>query len=176
MNRSNQIIQQLSRNGRRVPIAVGLVFATIGGLFFNMFFGDMFLGHIRSRDWVMTQCTIISSQVEQSHDSEDGTTFRVAARYRYGYADHTFTGNRYSWSTHYNSGYSAKREIVDQLQPGTQATCYVNPTNPSESVMDRSLGWEAAFALLPLAFVVMGLAVAVFGKPSGDSIGDKRTL
>lgn len=167
MNRSiTQIVPQLLRHRRRVPIVFGLVFATIGGLIFATLFGPVLVGAIRSRNWVATPCTIFSSQVEESHSSEDGTTYRVAARYRYEYAEHTFLGDRYSWSTHYTSGYMGKREIVDQLQPGTQAVCYVNPANPSESVLDRNVGWDV-FAVMPLVFVVMGLAAAVFAKPSG---------
>jgi len=138
-------------------VGFGLVFAAMGGLFLVMIFGPMALGLIRSRHWVSTPCVIVNSNVEESHDSENGSTYRVAVRYRYQVDDRQYVGDRYNWTVGYSSGYSSKQRVVAALPPEADATCFVNPANPAESVLNRDVGWEAAFILLPLAFIAFGI-------------------
>lgn len=137
-------------------MAFGLAFAAVGGLLLVLMFGPMVLGLIRSRNWAPTPCTIISSGVEESRSSKGGSTYRVAVRYRYQVDDRQYVGDRYHWMAGYSSGYLSKQRVVAALPPEAEATCFVNPANPAESVLNRDIGWEAAFILLPLAFIAFG--------------------
>lgn len=148
---------------RRGLIGGGLLFACMGGLFLVFAFGPMVLGLARSRSWTATSCVIVSSGVEESHDSDNGSTYRVVTRYRYRVDGREYVGNRYNWSIGYSSGYESKQRIVASLRAGTHATCYVDPANPADAVLSRDVGWEMAFVLLPLVFIVAGVGMMFAG-------------
>ncbi len=143
---------------RKDLMGVGLLFAAAGALFLVLMFGPRVVGVIRSRSWVATPCMIISSSVEHSQNStgRSGSTYRVAIRYRYQVDGREYVGDRYNWWMHNSSGYSATRAVA-ALSAEADATCFVNPANPAESVLDRDVGGEAAFILLPLAFIAIGI-------------------
>ncbi len=57
-----------------------------------------------------------------------------------------------------SSGHRGKQAIVDSLPPGTRTVCYVNPEQPSEAVLKKGVPWEILFGLIPLVFVIFGVA------------------
>jgi hypothetical protein len=162
----SQLKQKSSKVGPKGLIIFGLVFTAAGALFLSAFFVPMVVGVVRSRNWVATPCVMVTSQVEESSSGDDGPTYRINARYRYVWDDHERSGDRYNWSTGYTSGYAGKQEIVNRLRPGAETTCYVNPANPAESVLDRDLNSDAFYGLIPLVFVVVGLAIVFYGMRS----------
>jgi hypothetical protein len=56
-----------------------------------------------------------------------------------------------------NVGVGSMRKIVDELQPGVETTCLVNPANPDEAVISRKIPWfNGLFMLFPLPFLFIG--------------------
>lgn len=111
---------------------------------------------IASRSWQATPCTVVSSQVEESSDS-DGSTYRVDITYTYvveGAGE--IRGSNYDFMKVSSSGYDGKAAIVAQYPPGTETTCWVNPENATESVLNRDFSWSYLLGLLPLIFVAVG--------------------
>lgn len=157
----SQASKKSSSRGRAGRIVFGLIVTAMGMLALALLIGPVLLGAVRSRNWVARPCVIVASQVDV-HSSNKGSTYRVKARYRYEWDDREYAGDRYNWSTAYTAGRSGKQEIVDRLRPGTETTCFLNPANPAESVLNRGLGWDAAFGLIPLVFVIIGLAILFF--------------
>lgn len=155
-----------ANSGRAGLIIFGLVFTVAGVLFSVAFLGPPLVGAVRSRNWVATPCVIVASRVEESSGGDDGPTYRVAASYRYVWDDREHLGERYSWSKTYSSGRVGKQKIVNHLWPGSETTCYVNPANPAESVLNRGVGWETAFGLIPLVFVIVGITIVFFALRS----------
>lgn len=51
-------------------------------------------------------------------------------------------------------GKEETRTIVSRYRPGSEATCYVDPTDPTEAVLSRQIEWPA-LDWVPLAFVVL---------------------
>lgn len=119
-------------------------------------FGLMFVNLARSSAWVQTDCTIISSDVGV-HSGDDGNTYSVDIIYDYEWNGQQYTGDDYNFSMGTSSGYEGKAEVVRDHPPGAVVPCWVNPGNPEQSVLNRRLGWEAVFIILPLAFVGVGL-------------------
>lgn len=110
---------------------------------------------ISARSWMAVPCTIVSSRVIE-HDSDDGYTYSVGLVYRYDFGGRTYTADRYKFSTGSSSGRKGKQAIVAQFPPGRDATCYVNPADPTEAVIERGYTGEMWFGLIPLVFVLVG--------------------
>lgn len=149
--------------GRRGLIWGGLLFAGMGAFFLVGAFGPMILGLVRSRNWIATPCVIVSRDVEESRNSDGEDSYRVVARYRYQVDGREYVGNRDNWSFGDSSGHESKRRIVRSLPAGMDATCYVDPANPAEAVLSREVGWEAAFVLIPVVFIVAGVGMMIAG-------------
>jgi len=153
--------------------------AVIGCLFFGVFLlaGLGFLGffagpaiHVfQARSWEAVPCEIVESHVA-SHRGDDSTTYSVEVTYRYDAGGWEHTGNRYRFLGGSSSGYEGKQRVVDSLPPGTRTTCWVDPDNPDESVLDRGLHAEYLFALLPLIFVAVGAGGIFFSLAKARSM------
>jgi hypothetical protein len=145
-------------SAKRTWIAVGLfgLFGFIGVI------GTWFLGvkpmlrAVDARSWPVVPCIILSSEVE-THDSDDGYTYSVAIVYRYEVGGRAFTSDRYKFFGGSSSGRTGKEAIVDQYPRGSTAVCYVNPTDPTDAVIQRGFSWEMAFGLIPFVFALIGV-------------------
>ena len=110
---------------------------------------------VKARWWLPLECQILASSVA-AHSGDDGYTYSVEVTYRYVVDGVEYTGNRYKFLGGSSSGQEGKQKVVDSLPPGHVTTCWVDPDDPTESVLDRGLSWEYAFAILPLVFVTLG--------------------
>ena len=115
-----------------------------------------------ARRWQPTPCVVLTSGVEESSDS-DGTTYRVAVSFTYTVSGIRYQSDRYDFMGAYSSGYDGKAEVVARYPPGTEATCYVDPDEPSQAVFDRRIKPVYLLALLPLLFLGAGAGMAFAG-------------
>ncbi len=149
---------------------------TIGGVIFLVFFGLMFFvagsfaawmlcikplsGVIASGGWTPTPARIVSSQLERGHSSKGGSTYRVNIHYEYDVNGSRHVSDRYDFFSSgmsSNVGVGSMRKTVNELQPGDETTCLVNPANPDEAVISRSIPWfNGLFMLFPLPFLFIG--------------------
>lgn len=147
------------------------VFALVGsGLFWVLGIRPLVLA-LDARSWAQAPATIVTSMVEQHSGSKGGSTFNVAMTFDYRYEGKTYRGTRYDFQTGSSSGRDAKQAVVDRFPPGTETTCWVNPANPAQAVIDRNLGWWILFGFFPLLFLGAGLGglVGILGAWRGRS-------
>lgn len=131
------------------------IFLVVGLLAGRTFLWEPLRNAVRARSWVEAPCVVLSSEVER-HRGDETDTFRVAIRYRYSFGGATYESGRYDFEPRPSSGRSAKQAIVARHPAGLESTCFVNPENPSEAVVDRGLGAWTWFGLFPLPFVLVG--------------------
>ncbi|HBC86564.1 MAG TPA: hypothetical protein DCZ94_06380 [Lentisphaeria bacterium] len=106
--------------------------------------------------WDKTPCRIISSSVG-SHSGRNGATYSVDIMYSYEVDGREYRSSQYNFMLgSSSSGREGKKEIVNRYPAGSISTCYVNPEDPSDSVLNRNLSWEFLFALIPVAFIIVG--------------------
>jgi len=144
-------------------VGLGAAYAMSGG----------FLDMLQSGSWIQVPCIVESSRVV-THADSDGNTYSVDILYHYVYENKTYRSNRYSFMGGSSSGYEAKAGIVKLYPPGSKKTCYVNPSDPSRSVLTRNWTWENLLLLIPLLFVAVGLGGLIFSIRSTGST--KTTL
>jgi len=110
---------------------------------------------IRASSWNPTPCVVTASTVASS---SDGDTFRPEIHYSYVVDDKRYEGTRYSFAVGYSSGRSSKQAVVDENPVGKNTTCYVNPGEPSESILYRGFTWDMLWGLFGVPFLLVGLA------------------
>lgn len=113
----------------------------------------------RARSWEPADAVVRKAWLEVNTDG-DGDTYKVAAEFTYHYQGRQHRGNLPSFvhnST--NVGVSGMRETISRLPQGKAVTCWVNPDNPAEAVIDRSLPGEAVVGFFfSLPFLAVGTA------------------
>lgn len=143
------------------------------------------LGIISAQSWVETSCTVLASEVDVSRSSDSGgDTYRPLISYEYSIKDQRYTSNRYNFSTGYSSGYDSKKRVVDSYPPGYKTSCYVNPDDPADVVLNRSFSTDLLWGLFSLPFLLMGIGGLYFiwkpkrqaRSPQSEGLGSQALL
>ncbi len=146
--------------GKWLLFGMGSIFLLVGVVAFY-FLGVKVLGKaFASENWDETPCVIATSRVASSSDS-DGTTYSIEITYRYTHSGQVHTGSKWNFLGGSSSGYDGKAAIVDQYPPGKEVVCYVNPENPTESVLNPGFQVSYLLGLLPLLFAVAGIGLLI---------------
>lgn len=132
------------------------VFA-IMGLMFTAFIGRAGFDTVRAYFWDRTDCVI-----EASSFREKGDGYEFDVRYAYRVSGLPYTGTRFSMGMAPSMDGEKAQRAAATYAPGNGAVCYVNPSSPGESVLERGALWMLLFMLIPLLFVVFGV-VGIIG-------------
>ncbi len=161
--------------GHKAMVFIGLVFVIVGG---GIFVPMTVLPSIRfaeSMMWEETPCTIVESRL-RSWSTDDGTSYRADILYEYQLEGRNWASNRVVFFGFVNSGHESARDMLDRHPDGADATCWVDPRDPSRSVLERQLRPHHLIGLVPLIFVLAGAAVAFAGwrkmrsqRPGGET-------
>lgn len=149
----------LSRN---LPAGAGRGFLLLFFSFFLLaglgFFIPLFVRPVvkivQAKNWVQVPCTIISSEVRSYRDSEGDTQHRADVFYRYTFQGREFRSNQHRF--HSLSTTESSRSVAATYPAGSTAVCYVNPSDPTEAVLEREFTPGLLFGLFPLLFVAVG--------------------
>ena len=120
----------------------------------------------RMQAWQSVPAQVDSATLQTHKSSKGGASYSVSTRYRYQVAGVEYTGNRASITTRADNIGSFQEQLGYRLQgaerTGEPVPVWVNPAQPSESIVDRSL----RPGLLALQ---LGLAL-VFGAFGGNIV------
>jgi hypothetical protein len=163
----------LSARGTKLGRVGGAVFFSffflIGSVVFFLFFVRPALSVLSARNWPATPCQVVSSDVQRHRGSKGGTTYRVDVLYSYEVNGREFRSNRYAFMGGSSSGYKGKAAIVARYPAGAKAVCFVNPSDPTEAVLERGFTADLWFGLIPLVFVLVGAGGILFSLRGGRS-------
>lgn len=102
---------------------------------------------------------VLESRVKESQ-GDDSTTYAPYIRYSYQYDGRTLASERYSFDEFFTSDLDYAREAVQQHPPGKKVTVYLDPNDPTRSVLVRQVQGIVYFMLLFLQpFMLVGLAL-----------------
>ena len=132
------------------------VFAVVGLFTFAVNFVAPMAGVWRAQNWTPTTCTIQSSSVE-SRGSGDESKFYPEVKYSYSFNGQSYAASQFSLFKIARSNSSDVQTLLGVFSTGAKSQCFVNPQNPAQAVLDRSILREAAIGLIPLVFVLAGL-------------------
>jgi hypothetical protein len=133
-------------------------------LFFLFFFGigslfELLLLHefIRvtgQQAWKKTPCTIVAAEVQERQEGDEPYVFTV--RYQYEYEGQACEGTGYRRGYDGSGEYSKAQELAEKYPVGLATSCYVNPENLSEAVLERDSMLIGLVLFFPLIFVLIG--------------------
>ena len=125
------------------------------------------LGMLQARNWVATPCTVVSSEVKP----DDGS-LQLTVVFKYTVDQKDYESDTYCFTTmSSNTANGWKQQVVKDHPAGQQTTCFVNPNNPAEAVIEP--GWvpDMWWGLFPFPFLLVGgaallVATGVIRLPS----------
>jgi hypothetical protein len=85
----------------------------------------------------------------------DSTTYSVDVLFRYSYLGQSHDSSRYMLSNFSDGDHNSKSATVNYLNRNRHQTCYVNPSDPDDAVIDRS--YHSILLILPGMGLVFGL-------------------
>ena len=140
---------------RREKAMLGAFLASLGLWSCFYFFASPLSRGLRSLGWTPIACVVQSGQV-RSIPGMWHTTYWPDVIYRYEVNGITYRSNTINASDVGSPWYYCARGIVRRYPPGTATTCYVNPSDPSEAVLVRSLSVTQWFGVWPVMLIIMG--------------------
>jgi HEAT repeat protein len=139
-------------------------------------------GVLRARGWSETDCRITESQLVRSTTTNtsrparerEQTVYGLQFRYSYVIANQEYESSRYSFLDGLmSSGTGRKSRIVRKYRSGGVVRCYVDPEDPTESVLNRNFTAEMLLGAFPLLLGLVGLSMLGMG---GGSISARAAL
>jgi hypothetical protein len=116
------------------------------------------------RSWEPVPAEILSVELE-SHDGDDSTTYRVAARYRYSFGGRSYVGERVAISRFADNigdfHHDLHARLRDAQVRGEPVTAYVNPRHPDQAVLNRELRWMLALLMTAFGLVFAGVGLGL---------------
>jgi hypothetical protein len=141
------------------------VFFVLGGALTYACFIRPWMGITQARHWPAVSCRVISSRV-QAHSGKS-TTYSADILYAYTVEGGEYHSNRYDFLGGSSGGYGSAANIVAQYPAGATASCYVNPHDPTDAVLDREFTPAILIGLFPAAFFFVGVGGLVWVSVGG---------
>lgn len=125
------------------------------------------------RGWSETEAQLIRAGYE-TRSGDESDTYKAYADYRYTYLGQAYTGSRVTISSGGDNIGSYQQDIGNRLRGalsrGETIVVYVDPEDPSQSIIDRNLRWGLLgfkmILLLVFGGVGFGLIVAMLRAPA----------
>ncbi len=170
-NKTKSIARSSPRAGsaklKGVLFFFGLVFTLVGGGF-TWYFVQICSQALNAQSWTEVKARVIDSDVLRSESTDsDGhrsVTYKIDIFYEYEYQGQKYRSSRYDFFTVSSSGSDSKREVVRRYRAGKVVDAYVNPDDPSQAVLNRDFSWSYLIGLIPLIFLLVGLALLLAGR------------
>lgn len=154
--------------GRRIGLGVGLVFTAVGGGL-SIFLLVIPVARLAvAVTWIEIPAVVVDSTV-RSWATDDGTSYRADVLYEYAAAGRTWRSNRRSFFPLGSSDYSDQKATADRYPAGAAISCFVDPDDPSRSILDRRPRPVYLIGLFPLVFLLAGAALTTYVLRSGRS-------
>jgi hypothetical protein len=113
---------------------------------------------VAARSWVPTPCTIIASAVKETRSDRGSPLYSIEMTYSYVFNRKPEQASQYDvFGISSSSARGWRDAVVDSLPPGRVTTCYVNPRDPSQALIDRDPNLGLLWGLLPPVIFVIGL-------------------
>ena len=134
--------------------------------------GNNFADAIEMRGWAPVEARLTAAGYTTSR-GDDSDTYEAYATYAYEYFGQTFTGDRVGLSAGADNIGDYQRDtgnyLSGMLSSGQSITVWVNPDNPTESIIDPSLRWGLigfkSIFLFVFGGVGLGLLIAIWRSP-----------
>jgi len=143
--------------------------------------GSTFTDAVQMRNWVQVEAQLLAGGYE-SHSGDDSTTYEAYGQYTYTFNGQKRGGNRVSIAGGADNigdyQQDMGRRLSNASSRGETISVFVNPENPAESIIDRSVRWGMvgfkSIFLFVFGGVGLGLLILVWRAPKEKDKSDPR--
>ena len=143
------------------------------GLFVGYLALSMFMGWVEVLGWEEVPARIHAVELVE-HVGDDSVTYNVEAHYEYRFLGDSYQGTRVALTDSADNVGSFHQDVYRELAQYQESEqtfrCFVNPNEPSESVLYRNLRWGLFALMLVFSLVFGGVG---FGLIIGAFIGQR---
>lgn len=150
-----------ARRRNRVLIGVGFSVLLVGGIVLLIFFVRPWLHWKRAQSWPSTEAQISASEIEVSL-AKQSKSYEAKFEYTFNVDGQDWTGSQYGFFV-FSGSKEASEELVKRYPVGKTANIFYNPSQPSDALMDRSLGPAIWFAIGPFVLTIAGSVLLCLG-------------
>jgi hypothetical protein len=180
----------MKKNNNFPLISFGCIFFLAGFAFFYMLVLSQLIDAWKMQSWHSTKAQLSSAKVT-SHQSrnDDGsstTMYKVIASYQYLINNQNYNGHRPSLSdsstSDQNEHYQLLSKIKYQQKHYNHITIWYDPSEPSQSIIDKSIQWKTLLMITTFCSVFMLIGGGIIfhalnknkNKPSKESIDPSK--
>lgn len=158
-------------------LVFALAFGAVGAFALNTLAGQL-TGWWQARTWQAVSATVVSAELKISHG--ESTTYRALATYRYVVNGHTYASNRIDFGGASGNSWQQGQytRLNDALSNQRPIEVWVDPADPTHSVVDRELRLRDIAFLVPFATLfplvsigALWMLTRVLRTPAGDASG-----
>ena len=153
---------------KKFPAWIGFIFlfgfSGLGGLALYLHVCQPLYRSLRAQEFqpvsaVVTQSKIVSERHKSKNSSY--TVYKADISFAYMVKGKKYSSNNYTYFDDFSRSSSRANAMVRKHPAGKQITCYINPANPYQAVVDRKIPcWELASEALGYTFfLVMGFVI-----------------
>jgi hypothetical protein len=166
---ANSIPAMLDDSGEvQIPWLSVLLHLCLGSLFTVVSSGLMVMLGLKplglwyqSANWVETPCMIQTTSIQLDRNAK-ALSYLPEVKYIYIWNGVSRQGTRFAWD---EAGYSRLETVKKWMEPfkaGKPAICFVNPGNPQESVLVRSIPKPPLFVIpVTMFFLAIGMEMVL---------------
>lgn len=140
------------------------IIVAIFPIIYTIFFLYPYVQASMIEHWVATPCTILESRVEKSSSGKSGTTYTPIIVYKYEVDSRRYGGSKIALGP---SSSSEAIKICNFYKKGNQYTCYYNPDNPEEVILNKKYrldGFGILFGVFFVGIPIVFACVAIWRK------------
>jgi hypothetical protein len=126
-------------------LAMGLIFT---GLVVRQVYIDT-----KTYGWPKVECLVLESGVR---DKGGNSPYEFVVHYQYQWKGQSYSSQRFKTQNQSFSSYGDAQRLVERYRGSTKATCYIDPHDPAQAILQRSSLWLGLLIFLPLIFVAVG--------------------
>ena len=134
--------------------------------FFDYQLGAQYFDQLNARrNYTPVLGTVTDARVDEQH-SDEGTQYKPVIEYDYTHQGTTYSADRYSFYEFSTSSSRFAKDVVAQHPPGTTVQVWIDPNDPTESVLDisdDSFPYTVILFMIPFHCVGIGFLVWFLG-------------
>lgn len=140
---------------------IGMSLVAVGG-FFMWYLWAFYQKSSRMDQWVATPCVIERAVIDDSQLTQHyHTKYTLEIAYRYQFDGQPFVSTQFKRIPPEDSDKKKISALVEAYPEGSQALCYVDPSDPSSAVLKKDTKASIYSIWFPGLFVLGGLGIIV---------------
>lgn len=145
------------RRAGRIWLACMGLFLALAGLLFTAVLWRSYQRAMETRAWIETPCRIVSSMVLSEHPTPHSPmAFRLGLQYEYEFKRERHIGTKVKRVEGESPHKDAVEALADEYPGGKTTSCYVNPAQPAEAILQHATKAALYTIWFPLLFVFGG--------------------